>query len=85
MSHPIVPSTDSWNCLILGREGMVGGGGWVCWLMDIAEVGRMAVAQGTLVSGENGSAESRTLGKSKGRDGCEEKLLEQLEASVEKE
>lgn len=69
--------------LVLGREGMVGGRSWVCWLLDVAEVGRMQDAQGTLVSGENGSAEGRTLGKSKGRDGCEEKLMEQLEANVD--
>lgn len=64
---------------------MVDGGNWVCWLMCVAEVERLEDAQGTFVSGEKGSAEGRTLGKSKVRDGREEELMKKLEANVEKE
>lgn len=59
--------------------------GWVCWLMCVAEVERLEDAQGTFALGDKGSAGTRTLGKSKVRDGCEEELMKKLEANVEKE
>lgn len=64
---------------------MVDGGIWVCWLMCVAEVEMLEDAQGTFVSGEKGSAEGRTLGKSKVRDGREEELMKKLKPNVEKE
>lgn len=63
-----------------------GNGGW--WkssvLAYMCKVERFEDAQGTFVSGQKGSAEGRTLGKSKVRDGGQEELMK-LEVNVEKE
>lgn len=50
----------------------------------MCKVERLEDAQGTFVSGQKGSAEGRTLGKSKVRDGGQEELMK-LEVNVEKE
>lgn len=52
--------------LVLGREVMVDGGNWVCWLMYVAEVGRMEGCPGDICLGRKGVGRRQNPGKAQG-------------------